>query len=361
MTEVSHYNVIKMISSLLEENITVVQSEKLNTQLGIDVYRIHCTNVLNQKRTFIYKEFIPSGIPNEDFLRYKLRTEMLNYSFLMGIREQFSRFPKLYDYDLNSNAFLLEDLGSEPFYFNGEYLKELLDTMALMQVSSKYKKDEYLNLNTSNKFIEENLVYQEQNQIVATLAQDIIADYLKTMFNIDPTSFTNLTKKVIQDVHHSGDYESFIHYDFVDGRQSAMKDGKVMLLDFEMGRFSHSLLEIAVLLMGKIEVNVDINKRHYTHKNISNEIIEAYRLKTEKLSKRPIVKDEWNHEMGNCLIYHTLSLIKQREIGLQKVQMFSFLSDLKIIINRLLYCLEPINSHNELKEFFQKISEKIMI
>ena len=134
-------NIKELISSFQKGGITIIDTQKLNTQIGVNVFRV--SSEINEKPySFIYKEFEPNRIPNEDFLAYKIRTEMLNYSFLMNIRKDFSRFPELYAYDLKTHALLLEDLGSEPFQFDSQYLNCLLDSLALMQVHTKGKKKE---------------------------------------------------------------------------------------------------------------------------------------------------------------------------------------------------------------------------
>ncbi|MEP1577704.1 MAG: hypothetical protein ABJJ87_01815, partial [Lentilitoribacter sp.] len=305
-----------LASSYYGKKMNFHRSEKINFKSSVDVSRAWLVDHDRKGITVIAKHH-NNNIPK--YILPYFNEETLNYNFLMSIRDEFDKFPKLYGN--NQCLFVLEDLGktSQNFKNEMEIMESIARTFSDLHKSTFDKKNLYEISRTYHEIKDDLRDFSNNGQHDQFIqGANILANYVEITTKHSMSRFIKFAMPILEDIRFPGHFESFIHGDMICARQSVYVDGVVKLLDFEHGRFAHSLIDLAVFLIGKIEINTNIDKLHYSHINLSAQLAAIYRKMIQEKSGRVISDTIWNRNLASCFFFQAIILIKTTEMTVGK-------------------------------------------
>lgn len=298
--------VSSMASEYLGKPLEYVKMLRLNSREKVHVCRVWFNDLEGNELTYIAK-FLNEEIIDPERDRFELANfaeEIRNYKFLMTLRDKYDRFPLLCAH--NTKIFILEDLGPRDYHFdnNDELFDAIAECFVQLHTTTKGKKQFYEDFIPSTQAVEDKRVFSGDMQLkIFQMGRDIVADYLGILTPHDTQAFVHETEQVVQHIFNPGVFEAFIHDDLADGRQSVVLDGVIHLLDFEHGKFGHSLMDLATIMIGKMERDLDIDKLTYYNILLPAKLTKIYRDKLERITKQGIDDDRWNEHLASCMIF----------------------------------------------------------
>ena len=278
---------------------------KLNNGNDIQVYRIVFDFIEKSNRSIIIKIVNPAFFSEkhgETMIKFRLEKE--NYQHLTLLK--FNYMPKLIHHKQNFMVF--EDLGDSDWGKLGT--DEIYNAVSLTLV----------NLYCSTKSFE-NLYFIETEKIISESKGEIQYSHQQCsdFLNIGKKSFYNAIKKfsigvkkinmelekIERTIISPGPFLSFIHNDLNRPRQTVSKYNKgIYLLDFELGRYGHALLDVAIIMLGKFDWDSKSHKYFLNHQDFSSEFIMIYKRLIER-HLSPKIMENWEKEIASALIYTT--------------------------------------------------------
>jgi len=127
---------------------------------------------------------------------------------------------------------------------------------------------------------------------------------------------------------------TFIHHDLVSSRQCIFRSGSLYLLDFEHSRFGHRLIDVASLLIGKVEVAKD-DQLVPIHASLPPAFANAYRRQWDMMLTSPMSDLEWQRELCGVLVWQTLTEIGRCLLMPDRVYVLGFLGTIRSLLQRL--------------------------
>jgi hypothetical protein len=350
-----------LVSTWLDEGWAIVDAVKLNLKREIQVMRLTLQHKGQEgTQTAILKFFDPElfipGFVPPDFLE-----EKVNYQYLQQLRPSFNRFPSIYG--SSETMLLMEDLGPDTYVFKSpdSILNALAGTMCNLHTASRDSKSLY-----------------ESLRLQADLGADIrrySPEGCARIFRLGCTklleffSFVGLQEKPLLEqfllqagdlVLTPGPFWSFVHDDLADRRQSVIIEGTVVLLDFEHGKFFHSLIDLSKLLVGKVEWDHSKNAMIYHHPNIPTELASVYYDHWQQTGNAPSRKVFQKH-VDAANIFQTMLLVgRLSELPGTEV-FYSMAGTIKMILPRLCYHLKDSKHFSELPVLLHKFCARIMV
>lgn len=340
----------------------VINLDKINHKTEIQVLRLTLQHPdHNETKTAILKFVNPLSYGHADFIPSDFQEELINYQYLQRIQSRFDRFPTMYRH--TGRMFLMEDLGPDTYAFDS--LHQIVDSLAeTLQQLHQASRD------TAQLY--------EQVRQEAGLGADVrrygpegcalIFQKGCTML-LEFFSLLGLpgAERLEMQLQHAGclvlspgPFWSFVHDDLADRRQSVVIDGKIILLDFEHGKFFHSLIDLGKLLMGKIERDNDKKAMVYHHPYVPSELGQVYYEKWLNAGGAPSYADFQLH-FAAANIFQTM-LIIGRLSELQGTEvLYSLAGNVKAILPRLVQHLQDIGYFSELKILLIKFCGRIMV
>jgi hypothetical protein len=94
----------------------------------------------------------------------------------------------------------------------------------------------------------------------------------------DASTVRALLSPVVEAVETTGPWHAVIHDDIANHRQCPTRDGRLLLLDFENARYAHALLDIAKVLVGKFERDLDTREMVYQCPGFDPSLADHYRV-----------------------------------------------------------------------------------
>ncbi|PST83931.1 hypothetical protein C7T94_04090 [Pedobacter yulinensis] len=299
-----------------------------------------------------------SGRYPSDFLE-----EQLNYQYLSRLRPGFERFPA--SLAQHQGLLLMEDLGPDTYGFNSleEIVDALVGTLHNLHDSSYGTEQLYLELRAAAGLGDDERRYSAMG--CARMFQKG-CDQLSEFFTLLGLRQEQLLNRSLAEagrlILSPGPFWSFVHDDLADRRQSVVLNGTIKLLDFEHGKFFHRLIDLAKLLMGKIERDNDKKAMIYHHPNVPTGIGEVYYTRWAQSAAAP-GRSEFTHHFAAANIFQTM-LIIGRLSELQGAEvLYSTAGNLKMILPRLVHHLEQgaPGHFQELKALLVMFCSRIMI
>lgn len=356
--------VSSMASDYLGKPLEYVKMLRLNSREKIHVCRVWFNDLEGNEITFIAK-FLNEEIIDPERDRFELANfaeEIRNYEFLMTLRDKYPYFPMLCSQ--NSRIFILEDLGPRTYHFddNESLFDAITECFVQLHSTTKGKRKFYEEFMPSTQAVEDKRVFSGDMQLkIFQMGRDIVADYLSILTPHSSQALISDTESVIEHIYNPDIFEAFIHDDLADGRQSVILDGVIHLLDFEHGKFGHSLMDLATILIGKMERDLDIDKLTYYNILLPTRLSNIYRSKLERLTNTRIDDDLWNKHLASCMIFQAFIVIKLCTYNSHKEFKDSLAMTVKMVLERLLKCLKDNPAYPELQLMLKDLTQKILV
>ncbi|WP_183573688.1 hypothetical protein HDF18_08065 [Mucilaginibacter sp. X5P1] len=351
----------RLVTTFFGKDWQIADCAKLNHKMEIQVMRLtlqhhECSEIKTAILKFYDPTIFSSNFSPPDFLE-----EQVNYQYLERLRPRFNRFPAIYGYA--EQMFLMEDLGPDTYSFESldHIIDTLADTLYNLHQASRGTRDMYEQVRTEAGLSADIRRYSPEG--CAAIFQKGCSKLLEFFSLIGLEERPQLERLLLQAqnlVLTPSTFWSFVHDDLADRRQSVVLDGRVILVDFEHGKFFHSLIDLSKLLIGKIERDNDKKAMIYHHANVPTEIGQAYYNKWLNAGNAPPYADfQLNFDAAN--IFQTM-LIIGRLSELQGAEMFySLAGNIKMILPRLTHHLKGSVYFSELTILLDKFCTRIMV
>ena len=95
----------------------------------------------------------------------------------------------------------------------------------------------------------------------------------------------------------------FLHDDLISARQVMLVNGECMLLDFEMAKFGHPLLDISRSLAGKFDRKAGTSTYVLKHLDAPASLAETYRRQLAALGGPVFTDSDWDQAIGAAIVF----------------------------------------------------------
>jgi hypothetical protein len=333
--------------------------DPLNRRQDVRVWRVTLTDESGKTYHAVAKHL---AMP--DILDFKL--EHANYTFLQLHRERFSLFPQLLSQE--PDLLLLEDLGSENFQFGSveAILDAIAATFAHLHVAFAGLENEYITVRARFGLPaaqDEPRRNSEAGRINETAnGAATIASYMKLMSICSEETFLAAVQPCIDLIFDKqSPMRTFIHDDVADRRQTMIRDGKIYLLDFEHAKYQHALMDLAKLLIGKVEHDALRQGMFYNHPNIPVSLVTHYRKYRLEHGAKEFEEKEWERHLAAALTVQVLLLVA-RMLVLDGQKFVAPISGIiRELLERLKLQLKDNTAFPELMELMNALEGRIIM
>lgn len=269
-----------------------------------------------KRRVVIKKEILPKGIDLSNFNYHpSLQKERLVYQFLMQQRNDFSLFPELLAFF--PGTLIIEDLGIDDFSFPDEVSAQssVLNTLAKLHAVSSGKEGIFSELEEQNPISLKGyriLPYQPYKHTFLNFREGL--DYCKKQCSDSKLGNDRCKKEqeeIFDKIKNPAIFHCLIHNDFISRRQSIVKEGQFFLLDFEHAEFSHALLDVFRLYIGKYEFNLKDACFFRKRSPYTLGIEEVYKKQFETSLKYRVEEEVWGRHISATVLFLALGIIGQ--------------------------------------------------
>lgn len=340
-------------------SLRLLRRERINTNKRIHASRATFSTNRGDTVSFIVKHYGEEYFFDEEKQKNQITfsNELSSYRFLMQQRNIFSRFPVLQE--ASPRIMVLQDLGGGDRHIYKTIWRELAEVFLSLH-SATYQNELCYNTSVSSLGECANKVICSGFRNAALQGGELIADYIQVLDKPSLESFLRLSEEAAAVVDNPGCFHSFIHGDLVDGRQTVVLEGKIFLIDFEHSRYSHALLDLATVLLGKMERDVASDTMIYNYMKAPPLLFAYYREKLER--QRGITFDEsfWEKHVSSCLLFHAFAVIFSRQTQVQKHFSHNVAQSTRAVLARLLSCLEGNGIAVELQAILGRLITRII-
>lgn len=303
------------------------------------------TAVFGEAEPSIIAKYIPSASANvERFPSFM--EEVVNYRFLMDLGRDFKPYPQLY-YEAGG-LMLIQDLGEDNVNYSNraQCAIELADTFAELHCSTFGK------ANMHNKLRKQYGLPSSDNRVMSMNEQNLFFDigyqYLVRTSVFDEKNHQITNSKLV--VNNPGLFYTFIHDDISARRQTISDNQGIKFIDFETGKYAHSLLDLARPVVGKIERKIKLNRYFLNNPGFSSSFWEMYMDKVFSLRGKFVEKNEFLTHFLNCCVFTSIANIG---VALRANEMLPPLTSLGKIISEIIWrliCILEQNNSNGFSE-----------
>ncbi|HAJ58330.1 MAG TPA: hypothetical protein DCP31_02870 [Cyanobacteria bacterium UBA8543] len=350
-----------VLNEFLEDETHVLAYERLNHQEDVYVARVRLAGRQNLVYSAIAKHIHPDYYPVQD--DYPLKPEFVeedfNYTFLSAIQDTFDLFPRLIG--RKKGLIVMEDLGEIPqAVWDEDALNSLVVSFAKLHAATRNEYPRFQQMRQAARLDDDRRFYSANhyNKLFALGSQQL-RQYCE-IFQIDLSLYDEIIDCVQYAIDNPHPFFAFIHDDLVSKRQSIYIEGRQYMIDFEHGKYSHALLDICKLLVGKIEWKL---KDKYYFINVPGAtvtIVENYRSAWEKFCRMIVDDSVWRKSLGDVLIYSTLTVVGELFIIPSDVKpQKSVAENLKFLVERLVFLLKWNDSHQEFCLMCEQLTHRI--
>lgn len=293
--------------------------EKLNNGHDVLVYRVILMSDDGIESSVIVKGVSPDCVDEKRAEgEAKFNLEKANYLFLDS-QCGFDRYPKILAFE--ETVFIVEDLGKDAHDYPSEMLmqEEVAKTLTQLHLSTRNKHFSYQQLtlpilqNTACEIqYGETQCSEFFNQGKQYLLARLNSERREVQLQCDLQKVQQAIESIAEDSaevttdakkEKAESYLGLIHCDSHSRRQSVhLAEGKMCLLDFEQARYSHVLLDVAILLLGKFDWDRQASVYFLNNPFYSKTFISVYKRCREAAAGASSTLS-WNDEMDAALIY----------------------------------------------------------
>ncbi|MEL7146004.1 MAG: hypothetical protein AAFO69_06525 [Bacteroidota bacterium] len=158
--------------------------------------------------------------------------------------------------------------------------------------------------------------------------------------------------KIENAIKHPGRFHALIHDHLSNQRQFFVDDDDLLLLDFELARYSHSLLDFVKPVMGQFAINEQDSHYQWIGPYFSLQLLHTYRDTLANEYGQHYEDDEWREAIFYGLSYGAISFIGRLcYLEPDRKLVGSLSSNIKMILHRMQeLCLE-LKVENSLTAF----------
>lgn len=328
----------------------------------IHVARVRLACSANDPSTVIVKHVRPDRYPvrtTED-MPPAFAEEQFIYRFLADLDPCFARCPRVLA--AAPGIMLLSDLGEHRRDAPAEaIMPRMAETLADLHTRTVDAYPLYTRLRRSASLGEDRRMYSLGEY--ASLFQfggQLIEDYCRELGMMTPDCDAIL-RDVRETILDPGPFRAFIHDDLAARRQFFLVDDRCFLIDFEMGKYAHILLDVCKPLVGKFDCKRGTNYFFLNHLNFPVTFADCYRESLAAVGGIAPSDDVWDHALSSALIFTTVVNLGALTCVTQPYQpLESHEGMTKQLLERLLLLLDGNESHAALKPSLHSLAEKIV-
>jgi len=313
----------------------------------------------------IVKYVGPAHYAHKEQHHINFAEELFHYQFLMQHRQAFDLFPALLGQ--RTGMFLLQDLGVDVYQYP--------NMQAIMQgVASTF-----VHLHTAFSGLHGAYVSARKAAGLCAPEQDlrnygvpgnwhharrglaVLQEYAHIMGVCPPTDFEKLLAPIYEAIKHPGPFFTFVHDDLGDRRQSVSLEGQVYLLDLEHAKYFHGLMDLAKVLIGKVEFDEEKQAMKYNHARMPRELMQVYEGLWQAASGKECTQDFWQEHWLAVLVFQ-VGLAIDRLIDVSQDPMkHTVAQNMRLILDHFLYHTEHNPTHPVLMQVLRTLASRIMV
>jgi hypothetical protein len=135
---------------------------------------------------------------------------------------------------------------------------------------------------------------------------ELLADWSAALGVAEAATVRALLSPVVDAIETPGAWHAVIHDDIANHRQCPTRNGRLLLLDFENARYAHALLDVAKVLVGKFERDLDIRDMVYQCPGFDSVLAEHYRAALAAAGSPAVDDDKFATALTDAVTYTLL-------------------------------------------------------
>jgi hypothetical protein len=250
-------------------------------------------------------------LPGWEAASLEFREELHSYRFLNSLDVPgIARLQGFHE----SGWLLLQDLGTERQYLDDRDLVTGVATcLAQLHAATRTALPAYAALRPASALPADHLADLRQYGHAGNYALYIAGAHelfaLARELGADLQDYDAEVNAIRAEVLAPGQFLSFIHDDLASGRQTAVYQNRLYLLDFENAKFGHCLLDILRPMMGKFEIQTATGEYFLNNPSFPPQLLLHYRNKWEALTGENIDEGRWREALEACALYMCLAQV----------------------------------------------------
>jgi hypothetical protein len=288
-------------------------------------------------RSVILKHVPPEYYPPEpDQIMPDLREEQLVYQFLATLRSEFDRVPDLWGQ--KPGLLVLEDLALIRVEMVGEErMTHLADTFAQLHAVCGREQNLYHRLRQQAGLKDYTGIGYPSAELWFGFLEGM--QELKAwcdLFALSTPDWATLIQAVRVTLKAENPFLTLIHTELASPRNAMATQRGVCLLDFEQASLGHALLDIAAVMIGRIEWKTSEQGYFLNHLYNDMTFADLYRQKWQTWSGSEVTDEQWQKELATTLIFTAgLAIGSARRAGTKYVAVQPLVDTLGEILHRL--------------------------
>lgn len=344
---------------------TVRRCERLNSERCVQVARLLLGGGEVPWSTLIGKSYdaAQASPALARIERHLFETELANYRFLDARRDRFARLPRLLVE--GDDAFFLEDLG--PFRAlptDAEMMEAIASTFLLLHGSTEEDEAGYA--------ASHGAAAADRRRALAdacllapseTLFEHGAAAFLRWCAILLPAAlrlFEPMLARARGTVEQDFSYRAFIHNDLSSRRQSVLVRGEFFLLDFEHGQYGHRLLDLAMVMIGKLELAGKTIPLHI-HPSLPARLATVYRRQWEARRGAVLPNADWNRHLLDAMLYHVMTVVSHILLRAKNFPLGSLVTTLHSLLGRFATQIEVVDDTAAMRDAIDALIARLAI
>jgi hypothetical protein len=156
-----------------------------------------------------------------------------------------------------------------------------------------------------------------------------------------------------------GPFHAFVHDDLASRRQAVVQDGRFLLLDFEHAKYFHCLIDLAKVMVGKIESRED-GCRVHVHSPGMEALVRHYRDAWDRAGGPELPDAVWDRNLVAMLTFQAVLAVAQVVDFADRPFAASATITIRSILRRLVHHLRCHAGGEDLAEIVDQVQERIL-
>lgn len=136
----------------------------------------------------------------------------------------------------------------------------------------------------------------------------MVADWAETLAVAPASRVASLTEALDRAIRQPR-FEALIHDDLANARQCVLRDGVLMLIDFEAAKPGHALRDLAKIMLGKFERDLETAHMVWVNPDFPPETVGTYRAALLRLGGPAFPDEEWEQALAAVMVHAALMQI----------------------------------------------------
>lgn len=348
----------RLASNAFGRPLRIAGWQRLNSQTRVAVARVTLTDGAGRCTSVVAKHRTGNGPPNPDFAE-----ELVNYRYLMGLRDRFDRFPRLLG--AAPDLFVLEDLGPDRHVFPDvdAVVAAIAQTFAELHAATAGGEAGHEAVRAAAGLHDPDPRPRSAARTLEAFRAGcaILADHASILLGAPADTVTGMAEAALEDLGDPGPFRAFAHDDMADRRQCVVVAGRVLLVDFEAAKHTHALIDLAKPLIGKAERDTAAGVFTHNHPHLPASLAPAYRRAREAADGLRVSDAVWERQLGSALIAQTFLTVQRfHELSGQRFSA-SLAASLKSVLTQLSRHRPDSPAHRDLLALLDRLRERIAV